>query len=212
MLKVLMRCFSLNSLMIALLALGITQSHPIQAQRLPIIQDNGEVLGYTPDNGGEITDEDPRDPSDLRPLTQADSLLSVPGAQRLVLESNEAVRAGNKDLAVSKLQQARNMFNQLSNFYLQLAKSFSGIDSVIYEDQRNNALKTGQLRDAATYQLALLHRSHDQPELAVPLLIQIIRSQNPTSELGRKSYQQLYELGFVDVPFEPPLTDKTPSN
>ena len=57
------------------------------------------------------------------------------------------------------------------------------------------------MRDAATYQLALVHRAQDQPELAVPLLVQIIRSQNPTTDLGKKSYQQLYELGFVDVPF-----------
>ena len=31
--------------------------------------------------------------------------------------------------------------------------------------------------------------------------MQIIKSQNPTRELGKKAYQQLLELGFVDVPF-----------
>ncbi|XLQ12466.1 MAG: hypothetical protein KPI85_06815 [cyanobacterium endosymbiont of Epithemia adnata isolate EadnSB Bon19] len=212
MLKVLMRCFSLNRLMVALLALGITQSHPIQAQTPPVSQDNGAVLGATPDNGGEITDEDPSDPTDLRPLTQADSLLSSQGAQRLVLEANEAVNAENYDQATSKLQQARKIFNQLSNFYLQLAKSFAGIDNNIYESQRNSALKTGQMRDSATYQLALVHRSQDKPELAVPLLVQVIRSQNPTTDLGKKCYQQLYELGFVDVPLGTSSTAKTPSN
>ena len=55
------------------------------------------------------------------------------------------------------------------------------------------------MRDSATYQLALVHRAQDQPELAVPLLVQIIRSQNPTTDLGKKSYQQLYELGFVPL-------------
>ena len=58
------------------------------------------------------------------------------------------------------------------------------------------------MRDEATYQLALIHRARQQPELSVPLLIQVIRSQNPTSELGKKSYQQLYELGFVDSPYQ----------
>lgn len=212
MLKVLMRCFSLNRLMVALLALGITQSHSIQAQTPPVRQDSGEVLGATPDNGGEITDEDPSDPTNLRPLTQADSLLSSQGAQRLVLEANEAVNAENYDRAASKLQQARKIFNQLSNFYLQLAKSFSGIDSDIYESQRNSALKTGQMRDSATYQLALVHRAQDKPELAVPLLVQVIRSQNPTTDLGKKCYQQLYELGFVDVPFGTSSTAKTSGN
>jgi hypothetical protein len=31
--------------------------------------------------------------------------------------------------------------------------------------------------------------------------VQIIKSQNPTRELGTKAYQQLFELGFVDAPF-----------
>ena len=116
-------------------------------------------------------------------------------------DDSEAINEENYDLAVSKLQQARKVFNQLSNFHLQLANSFSGIDTKVYDAQRDSALKTGQMRDSATYQLALVHRAQDQPELAVPLLIQIIRSQNPTTDLGKKSYQQLYELGFVDVPF-----------
>jgi hypothetical protein len=116
-------------------------------------------------------------------------------------EAETAINGGQYDLAIQKLQQARRVFNQLSNFHLQLANSFSGIDTAIVESQRGGALKNGQRRDEATYQLALVHRAQNQPELAVPLLIQIIRSQNPTTDLGRKSYQQLYELGFVDTPF-----------
>lgn len=212
MLKVLMRCFSLNRLMIVLLALGIVQSRPIQAQMSSVSPDNGEVRESAPDNGGETPDEDLRDPTNLRPLTQADSLLSSQGAQKLISEANEAVDAENYDLAASKLQQARKIFNQLSGFYLQLAKSFSGIDSNIVESQRNSALETSQMRDFATYRLALVHRAQNKPELAVPLLIQIIRSQNPTTDLGRKGYQQLYELGFVDVPFGNPSTATTPSD
>lgn len=42
------------------------------------------------------------------------------------------------------------------------------------------------MRDEATYQLALVHRAQNKPELAVPLLIQIVKSQNPTRDLGKK--------------------------
>ena len=66
------------------------------------------------------------------------------------------------------------------------------------------ALETGIERDNATYQLALVHRAQDQPELSVPLLIQIITSQSPTSGLGKKAYEQLLEIGFVDAPLSPP--------
>jgi hypothetical protein len=53
------------------------------------------------------------------------------------------------------------------------------------------------MRDLSTYQLALVHRAQNQPELAIPLLVQIVSSQSPTRDLGTKAYQQLAELGFI---------------
>ena len=192
MLKSHLFSLSLPSMVAISCLLGFTASESVSAQ---IIAQEG-MPGAT-----EVPSDDPSDPSNLRPLTQADSLLSLQGGENLMNEATEAINQENYDLAVTKLQQARKVFNQLSNFYLQLANSFSGIDTNVYDSQRESALKTGQMRDTATYQLALVHRAQDQPELAVPLLVQIIRSQNPTTDLGKKSYQQLYELGFVDVPF-----------
>jgi thioredoxin-like negative regulator of GroEL len=68
------------------------------------------------------------------------------------------------------------------------------------------------MRDEATYQLALVHRAQNQPELAVPLLIQILRSQSPTRDLGKKAYQQLFELGFVDSPYPKPRDSQPTSS
>jgi hypothetical protein len=138
--------------------------------------------------------------SDLRPLSDG-SLFSVEGGQRLMQEASSAVSSQNYAVAVQKLQEARQIFNQLSNFYQELAASFSGIDTRIADSQRQQAISTAQMRDEATFQLALVHRAQNKPELSVPLLVQIIRSQNPTRELGQKAYQQLYELGFVDSPY-----------
>lgn len=154
-----------------------------------------------PDSPNQAQPLDPADPNVLRPVTQDNSLLSVPGGQRLMSEANGAVSAQNYTLAANKLQEARQVFNQVSNFYQELATSFSGIDNRLADSQRKKALDTAQMRDDATYQLALVHRAQNKPELAVPLLVQIIRSQNPTRALGKKAYQQLFELGFVDAPF-----------
>ncbi|NEP48895.1 MAG: hypothetical protein F6K65_08705 [Moorea sp. SIO3C2] len=160
------------------------------------------VLPPAQAQGADIQVEaDITDPNNTGPLTQEDSLLSMPGGERMMQEATNAIDSGNYSVAAKKLQEARQIFNQLSNFYQQLASSFSGIDNRVYESQRQKALETAEKRDEATYRLALVHRANDQPELAVPLLIQIIRSQNPTRELGKKSYQQLFELGFVDSPF-----------
>ena len=133
--------------------------------------------------------------------SQPNIFLSLQGGEKLMTEASEAINNQQYDIAADKLQKARQVFNQLSNFYLQLFDNFSGIDNRIAESQRGKALETGQMRDEATYQLALVHRAQEQPELSVPLLVQVVNSQNPTSELGKKAYQQLYEIGFVDEPF-----------
>ncbi|MBW4425675.1 MAG: hypothetical protein KME50_14795 [Nostoc desertorum CM1-VF14] len=144
---------------------------------------------------------DPNAPNNLRPITQSNSLLSIQGGDRLMKEAEQSVSTQNYPLAAKKLQEARQVYNQLSNFYQELNSSFSGIDNRVSDSQRQKALLTAQKRDEATFQLALVHRAQNQPELAVPLLIQIIKSQNPTRDLGKKAYQQLFELGFVDSPF-----------
>ena len=167
---------------------------------MPSIQAQ-ETTEAVPELTVETPTEELNDPSELRPLSQSDSLLSLQGGKRLMTEASDAIDQQRYELAAKKLQEARKIFNQLSNFHLQLSNSFSGIENRIYEAQRKRAFETGQMRDEATYQLALVHRAENQPELSVPLLIQVIRSQNPTSELGKKSYQQLFELGFVDSPY-----------
>ncbi len=165
-----------------------------------------EVTSQSPT---EVRPVAPTDPENTRPLA-AESLLSLEGGQRLMAEAREAIAAENYNLAGQKLQEARQVFNQLSNFYSQLAASFSGIDNRLADSQRTKALDTAQMRDSATYQLALVHRAQNQPELAVPLLVQIISSQQPTRELGQKAYQQLLELGFVDVPY--PRSEEQPTS
>jgi thioredoxin-like negative regulator of GroEL len=156
----------------------------------------------------EIPQLQPTDPSEMRPLNLDNSFLSIEGGKRLLEEASNAFSQENYTEAISKLKEARQVFNQLSNFYQQLASSFSGINNRIADQNRNLARETAQMRDDATYQLALVHRAQNQPELAVPLLIQIVRSQAPTRELGQKAYQQLVELGFVDEPFPQSNSDQ----
>lgn len=162
-----------------------------------------------PNSSNQVQPINPENPNNLRPSAQNNSVLSVSGGKRLMAEASSAVAAQNYPEAAKKLQEARQVFNQLSNFYQELNSSFSGIDNRVADEQRKNALETAQMRDEATYQLALVHRAQNQPELAVPLLVQIIKSQNPTRDLGKKAYQQLLELGFVNPP-NSKVGDSTP--
>ncbi len=143
------------------------------------------------------------DPSVLAPTGPAPTILSFSGGNQLIKDASNAISSQNYSLAVQKFQQAREVFNQLSVFYQDLAGSFSGIDNKLAAVQRKQALEAAQLRDQATYQLALVHRTQGKAELAVPLLIQIIKSQQPTRDLGKKAYQQLVEIGFIQAPTPP---------
>jgi hypothetical protein len=136
-----------------------------------------------------------------KPNSLDNSVFSIAGGERLMTEASAAVSQQNYNLAITKFQDARQVFNQLSNFYQELNSSFAGIDNRLADSHRQKALQTAQLRDKATFQLAVVYRANNQPELAIPLLVQLIRSQAPTRELGQQAYQQLYELGFVDVQF-----------
>jgi hypothetical protein len=163
---------------------------PAQAQ----LQKSSSLISQAKPTNGEKIDT-------LSPTVPSSSILSIDGGDRLMKDASDAVASQNYPLAAKKLQEARQVYNQLSGFYQELNSSFAGIDIRAADSHRQRALATAQKRDEATYQLALVHRAQNQPELAVPLLIQIIKSQNPTRELGTKAYQQLLELGFVDVPF-----------
>jgi hypothetical protein len=136
-----------------------------------------------------------------KPNTLNSSVFSIAGGNRLVSESMEAVNQQKYDVAVAKLNDARQVFNQLSNFYQDLTASFTGIDNQIADSHRQKALEAAQLRDKSTFQLAVVYRANNQPELAIPLLVQLIRSQQPTRELGLQAYQQLFELGFVEAAY-----------
>lgn len=152
------------------------------------------------------------DTNDLRPLAQDTSLLSMRGGRRLITESLASVQSQDYATAVVKLQQARQVFNTLSSLYQRLFTSFSGIDNRTADIIRQSAVEAAEMRDQATYQLALVHRAQNQPELAAPLLVQVISSQNPTTDLGKKAYEQLIQLGFVNdtAALRTPVSPTTP--
>ena len=160
----------------------------------------------------EIETDIPTDiPAESENTTEPNSFFSIEGGNRLMQEADRAIDAQEYDLAAKKLQSARQVFNQLSNFYLQLYNSFSGIDNAAAESHRKKALDTSIQRDRATYQLALVHRAQNQPELSIPLLVQIVTSQSPGIGLGKQAYEQLLEIGFVDTPYTPPKANTAPA-
>ena len=130
------------------------------------------------------------------------SEFSVPHADKLVGEGTAAIAEQDFTEAIAKLDEARELYNQLSLFYQELAEMFFGVDTRQNRSNREKAIEAAQKRDETTYQLALIYRGQGQPEEAIPLLMEVLRSQQPTRDLGEQAYQQLFEMGFVEAPYQ----------
>lgn len=141
--------------------------------------------------------------SEIRRIDRTtDNGFSIEAADQLAEEASVAISNQQFPSAIEKLIEARKIYNDLSTNYQELAAMFVGVDTRQNDSNRSRALDTAQKRDQVTYQLALLYRSQDRPEEAIPLLMDILRSQKPTRELGQQAYQQLFEMGFVEEPYQ----------
>jgi hypothetical protein len=64
-----------------------------------------------------------------------------------------------------------------------------------------NALESLETLAKANLRLAAVFRRQNQPEVAVPLLVEVVKIMTPSREEGRKAYQSLVELGFATIPY-----------
>ncbi len=177
------------------------QAQPLQAQTLisqtPATQTLDDVQPAEAQPPAEA-------PGATRTVQQSDSSIGIAAGQALVSEAEGAIAQQNYTLASEKLTAARKALNEVSTFYQNLNGVFVGVDSRVSSDLRSLALQAAEVRDQATFQLAVVHRAQGNPQLAIPLLVEVVQSQQPTRELGRQAYQQLYELGFVGVAYTGP--------
>jgi hypothetical protein len=137
----------------------------------------------------------------VKQIENAGSFLTIEAAKTFLKESETLAQAQSFPQAVSKAKEAATTLGQITIFHQALSKAFVGIDNRISEEEKQLALTAAILRDEASYQLALVHRAENKPELAVPLLVRIVQSQQPDRPVAKQAYQQLYEVGFVKVKY-----------
>ena len=66
---------------------------------------------------------------------------------------------------------------------------------------RKKGLEISKILAKTNERLASIYIREEQPEVAVPLLVEIIRIMSPNSIEGKKAYQNLIKLGFLETPF-----------
>jgi len=62
--------------------------------------------------------------------------------------------------------------------------------------------QTLQILAESNERLASLYIKTEKPEVAVPLLVEIIRLMTPNSQEGNKAYENLLQLGFVETTYK----------
>ncbi len=138
---------------------------------------------------------------DYRVLSKEEVGLSLTTVEAFIKDGEKLFQKGNYEKARKKFDQARDMSKLLLSFYGDISSSFKGLDVRIPREMDSNSRKVLTLLSKANLRLAALFRKTDQPELAVPLLIEVVRIISPSNEDGQKAYQQLVQLGFVETPF-----------
>ena len=130
--------------------------------------------------------------------------LNIGAINAKVAQGDAAAAAGNLAKAKVDYDQARLGAQNLTRFYRNLSGSFRGLDARIPREMDEKGRETLGLLVEANLRLAALFRRQNQPEVAVPLLVEVVKTMTPASEPGRRAYQQLLELGFVSTPYNAP--------
>ena len=132
------------------------------------------------------------------------SPFDVRTVQGLLARGDAAAAAGNLSEARRLYDQAREASKQLLSFYRDLSGAFRGLDARIPREMDDKGRQVLDALVQANLRLAALFRRQNQPEVAVPLLVEVVKTMTPSTEAGRKAYQQLLEIGFATTPYTAP--------
>jgi hypothetical protein len=132
------------------------------------------------------------------------SAFDVRSVQALLARGDGAAAAGNLAEARRYYDQAREASKQLLGFYRDLSGAFRGLDARIPREMDDKGRQVLDALVQANMRLAALFRRQNQPEVAVPLLVEVVKTMTPSTDAGRKAYQQLLEIGFVSTPYTAP--------
>jgi hypothetical protein len=131
----------------------------------------------------------------------APSSVSLAQVNTLISRGDAAAAAGNMPEARKFYDQARDLTRGLLGWYRDLSGSFRGLDARIPREMDQKGRETLETLSNINLRLAAVFRRMNQPEVAVPLLVEVVKVMTPTSDQGRKAYQTLVEIGFASTPY-----------
>ena len=141
-------------------------------------------------------------PKDYKVLSKDNNKLSISNVEYYLQNGDEFIKNGDFDKAKESYLDARKLAKQLATFYSDLNKSFKGIDARIPNEMKRKGKQILQILAESNERLVSLYIKTENPEVAVPLLIETIRIMTPNSQEGKEAYKKLIQLGFVETKYK----------
>ena len=143
-----------------------------------------------------------KNPNEYKVLSSINKKLSISDVKDYLNEGDNFVKSGEFEKAKETYDKARNLARQLAGFYRDLNSSFKGLDARIPLEMEQKGRKSIKIWAQSNARLASLYKRKEQPEVAVPLLVEIIRLMTPNSPEGKEAYENLLQLGFVATTYK----------
>ena len=143
-----------------------------------------------------------KDSANYKVLSSTNISFSISTVELNIIEGDKFIKKGDFKKAKESFKKARDLSKKLAIFYLDLNNSFKGIDARIPKEMQKKGLEILKIQAKTNERLASLYIREEQPEVAVPLLVEIIRIMSPSSIEGKKAYKKLIKLGFVETPYK----------
>ena len=141
-------------------------------------------------------------PKDYKVLSDNNKKLSISNVRYFIKEGDTFIRNADFDNAKNSYKDARRLAKQLASFYLDLNTAFKGVDARIPNEMQRKGKETLKILAESNERLAFLYIKNGKPDVAVPLLVEIIRIMSPNSPEGKEAYQRLIQLGFVETEYK----------
>ena len=141
------------------------------------------------------------DSANYKVLSSTNQSFSIANVESYIVEGDKFVKIGDFEKAKTSFKKARNLSKKLAIFYLDINNSFKGKDARIPNEMQQKGLEILKIQAKSNERLAAIHLRDQEPEVAVPLLVEIIRIMSPSSIEGKKAYKNLIKLGFVETPY-----------
>ena len=139
--------------------------------------------------------------NEYKVLSSTNKKLSISNVKDYLNEGDNLAKNGDFENAKQAYDKARNLARQLAGFYRDLNGSFKGLDARIPLEMDKKGRRSITIWAQSNSRLASLYQRKKQPEVAVPLLVEIIRLMSPNSPEGKDAYQKLIQLGFVETKY-----------